>query len=513
MGRWDLPVEERLHLRAFTDARQIPSGSNFQTDLLIIGGGPAGISLALALAHTSIKMIMLESGGTDFEAPTQELYDGTESGVPYLKLMGSRLRYLGGSTNHWGGWCRPLDEIDFEKRSWVPHSGWPIARKDLEPYFPRAQELVEAGPFIYDQPRKWTEAQDAGPLALGEGGVYTTYFQYSKTRDGILPTHFGDRYGDDLKKIAHLQTMLHANVTGIRMTHDATQIDHVDVATLTGKHFKIAAKYVVIAVGGIENARLLLASNDVMKTGIGNGNDLVGRFFADHPIPGEVGTLVVFNGNIAPYYLVPRDALNATFRSAFTPTDAHKRATQGLSSLTTVEGEIQLDAQDQAVVAATASALGADTNGMKVFMLGCGMEIAPDPDRRLTLTTKRDALGMPRLKLNMTISDQDFARYRATLHELGRQLLATKTGMLRMRHTTRAEWLSTMDWGNHHMGTTRMSADPKLGVVDANSRVHGVSNLFVAGSSVFPTYSASNPTMNLVALTLRMADHLKGLFK
>jgi choline dehydrogenase-like flavoprotein len=494
------------------DARSVASGATLQTDLLIIGGGPAGISLALALANTPIKMLMLESGGTDFEPQTQALYEGSEVGVPYLRLNGSRLRYLGGSTNHWGGWCRPLDEIDFETRSWLPHSGWPITRKDLEPYFNRAQSLVEAGPFIYDQPQKWTDAQGAKPLALGEGGVFTTYFQYSKTRDSVLPTHFGDRYGDDLKQVRNFELMLHANVTGLRLAHDAGQVDHVDVATLTGKHFKVSAKYVVLAVGGIENARLLLASNDVMKTGVGNGNDLVGRFFADHPIPGEIGTLSIFNGDIAPYYLVPRGALDAIFRSAFTPTDAQKRKTHGLSSLTTVEGEIQLDGQDQAVVAATASALGVDTSGMKVFALGCGMEIAPDPDRRLTLSSQRDALGMPRLKLNMTISDQDFARYRATLHELGRQLLAAKTGMLRIRHNTRAEWLSTMDWGNHHMGTTRMSADPKLGVVDANCQVHGVNNLYVAGSSVFPTYSASNPTMNLVAMALRMADHLKGQF-
>jgi choline dehydrogenase-like flavoprotein len=494
------------------DARSIASGSNLQTDLLIIGGGPAGISLALALANTPIKVTLLESGGMDFEPRTQALYDGEETGVPYLRLQGSRLRYFGGSTNHWGGWCRPLNDIDFEKRDWLPHSGWPITRKDLEPYFARAQALVEAGPFIYDQPAKWTAAQDAGPLALGKGGVFTAYFQYSKTRDGILPTHFGERYGDDLKKIPNLNVMLHANVTGIRLSQDAGHVDHVDVATLTGKHFKIAAKYTVLAVGGIENARILLASNDVMKTGIANGNDLVGRFFADHPIPGEVGTLAIFNGNIAPYYLVPRGALDATFRAAFAPSDARKRATHGLDSLTTVEGEIQLDEQDQAVVAATASALGVDTGGMKVFALGCGMEIAPDPDRRFTLSGERDALGMPRLKLAMTISDQDFARYRATLHELGRQLLASKVGMLRIRHNTRAEWLSTMDWGNHHMGTTRMSADPKLGVVDANSQVHGVPNLYVAGSSIFPTYSASNPTMNLVALTLRLADHLKRQF-
>jgi choline dehydrogenase-like flavoprotein len=514
MGVWKLrPNDERLPLRAFMDARSVESDTNFQTDLLIIGGGPAGISLALALANTPIKMLLLESGGTDFNARTQALYRGAETGVPYLRLDGSRLRYLGGSTNHWGGWCRPLDEIDFETRAWLPYSGWPIARKDLEPYFPHAQALVEAGPFIYDQPQKWTEAQGEGPLVLGDGGVFTTYFQFSKQRGSDLPTHFGERYGADLKQIPNLELMLHANVTGIRLSQDANQVDHVDVATLTGRHFTVSAKYVVVAVGGIENARLLLASNDVMKTGIGNGNDLVGRFFADHPIPGEIATLVIFDGDIAPYYLVPRYALNATFRSAFASRDAFKRARHLLGSLTTVDGEIQLDAQDQAAVAATAAALNLDATNMRAFSLGCGMEVAPDPDRRFTLTDQRDALGMPRLKLNMTLADSDLASYRATLEELGRQLLAARTGMLRIRNNTRAEWLATLDWGNHHMGTTRMSDNPKLGVVDADSRVYGVHNLYIAGSSIFPTYSASNPTMNLIALTLRLADRLKGQFR
>ena len=116
---------------------------------------------------------------------------------------------------------------------------------------------------------------------------------------------------------------------------------------------------------------------------------------------------------------------------------------------------------------------------------------------------------MPQLNLNMTITDDDFAHFRQTLAELGRQLLAAKTGMIHLSYSQRHEWLSAMDWGNHHLGTTRMSADPKKGVVDATSRVHGVANLYVAGSSVFPTYGSSNPTLNLVALTLRLADRLK----
>jgi choline dehydrogenase-like flavoprotein len=113
----------------------------------------------------------------------------------------------------------------------------------------------------------------------------------------------------------------------------------------------------------------------------------------------------------------------------------------------------------------------------------------------------------------MTIADDDLTRYREVLNEFGRQLLASKTGMLRIDRHSRADWLSVMDWGNHHLGTTRMHDDARQGVVDANSQVHGLANLFVAGSSVFPTYSASNPTLNLLALTLRLADHLKGIFR
>jgi choline dehydrogenase-like flavoprotein len=160
-----------------------------------------------------------------------------------------------------------------------------------------------------------------------------------------------------------------------------------------------------------------------------------------------------------------------------------------------------------------AGALGVDAGDAHAYALGVGLELAPDPDRRLTLTASRDALGMPRLKLNMTISDDDLSGYRVVLFELARQLLATKTGMLRVDRHSRADWLSVMDWGNHHMGTTRMHDDVKQGVVDANSQVHGLANLFIAGSSVFPTYGASNPTLNLVALTLRLADHLKGVFR
>jgi choline dehydrogenase-like flavoprotein len=498
-------------LSAFIDARAVPAGTTIETDLAIIGGGPAGISLALALAPSPLRVVLLESGGMNFDGRTQELYAGTETGYPYLKLDGSRLRYLGGSTNHWGGWCRPLSTIDFEARDWLAHSGWPFPRSEIEPYFTRAQSLVEAGPWVYDGGDAWTDHLGK-PLALGEGGVATSWFQFSKMRGSALPTHFGHRYADDLRRIARLGLYTNANVTGLRLSPDAASLDRLDVATLSGNRFTVKAKIAVLAAGAIEIARLLLASNDVAPRGIGNQNDLVGRFFADHAIPRDTATLVVFDGKLAPFYPANTTVKGAVLRATFSPTEDYQRRRNTLASLTTVEYPVKLDALGQAAVATAAGALGVDASDAKAWSLGCGLELAPDPNRRLTLGTERDALGLPRLKLHNHVADSNFAHYRETMKELGRQLLAARTGMIRLNQKTHADWLSVMDWGNHHMGTARMSADPKLGVVDPDGKVHGMSNLYVAGSAVFPTYGASNPTMNLVALTLRLAAHLRKQF-
>jgi choline dehydrogenase-like flavoprotein len=499
-------------LNGFIDARTVPAGTILEPDLAIVGGGPAGIALALALAHTPIRIALFESGGLDFEQTTQALYAGSNSGVRYLPLDASRMRYLGGSTNHWGGWCKPLDAIDFEKRDWVRHSGWPFGLSELRPHFKRAQALVEAGPWFYDRATSAMAAL-APMVKLADGGVYTSWFQFSKTRDGVLPTHFGQRYGEDLKRIPNLRLYLHANVTALNAAENAASLDTFDVATLGRHQFSVRPKLTVLALGAVETARLMLASNDVATAGIGNQNDLVGRFFADHPIPRDTATLVCFSGEMAGYYFNAAQVNGALIRATYAPTEDFKRSNKVLGSLTTVENPVELTDLDKAAVVTAALAVGADASNAKAYSVGCGLELEPDPERRLTLTRERDALGMPRLKLSNRVSDADFLRYRHTMRELGRQLLGAGSGMIRLNYATRSEWESALDWGDHHLGTTRMHADPRQGVVDANLRVHGMSNLFVAGCGVFPTYSASNPTMNMLALTLRLAQHLKGILK
>lgn len=502
-------------MTALIDARTLPDGQVLTPDLAIVGGGPAGITLAMALADTKLKILLLESGGPNFDPANQKLYAGEQqssgpTGVHYAALDAGRLRVLGGGTNHWGGWCRPMDEIDFEARPWMPYSGWPFGRAALAPYYHRAQTLVEAGPWIYDQKGDAMAAAKGAVLPLGEGGLYTSWFQFSKTRDSVLPTQFGHRYEAELKKAAQVTSLLNANVTGIRLSPDARQVDRLAVATLTGKRFTVKPRVTVLAAGGMENARLLLISNDVMSQGVGNQNDLVGRFFADNPIPRDVATLVSFAGPLASFYGSPQTLDDgAILRATFAATPAFRRKAEVAGSLSTVESGVDLDEVGKAAVITTALALGVDASGAQAYSLGCGIELQPDPDRRLTLTGEKDALGLPRLKLDMRIADQDFARFNRTMTELGRQLLASRTGMLRINCATRDDWMKRMDWGHHHLGTTRMHADPKQGVVDADGLVHGIANLFVAGSSVFPSYSASNPTLNLVALTLRLGDHLK----
>jgi choline dehydrogenase-like flavoprotein len=507
-------------MAAILDARTLPDGTTVSPDLCIIGGGPAGISLALALKDTPLDILLLEAGGTEFDPKVQDAFKGAGSGVPYLRLDESRLRRFGGSTNHWGGWSRPLDAVDFEKRDWVAHSGWPFGIETLRPYFARAQALAEIGPWVYDQmPRRL--GNDA-IIPLAPGGVYTSWFQFSKTRAGDLPTPFGERYRDDLKATARVTTWLEAPVTALRLSANAKRIERLELRA-GGKNLTIRPRFTVLAVGALEKARLLLDSNDVMKNGIGNQNDVVGRFFADHPIPRDVATLVLFNGQLPKGYFSGQGINNTIslpdgtpVRAVFSPTMDYVRAQKVIGSLTTVEYPVPMTEAMGEAVAATAQSLDVDASNARAYSLGTGLEAIPDPERRVTLGGGRDAFGMPRLILHVTTPQPDFDMYRKTLRELGRQLLASKMGMLRLNHATHDEWVASITavkggpwWGSHHMGTTRMHGDPKQGVVDADGKVHGIANLYVAGASVFPTYGSSNPTLNLIALTLRLGDHLK----
>jgi choline dehydrogenase-like flavoprotein len=489
------------------------------SDVVIIGAGAAGITLALALADAPFRVAILESGGLDYDDATQALYDG-EVGDQVYAPAAVRLRYFGGTTNHWGGWCRPLDPIDFAVRPWMKHSGWPIKRSDLDPYYERAQMLVEAGPFHYDDVSYWLARSGGAVLPLDRYRVETRFFQYSP------PTRFGQRYRAELTLTESVTIYLNLNVTEILTSENGQEVAALEVKRLDGTRLSVNAKQFVLATGAIENARVLLSSSKTRPNGLGNDNDLVGRFFMDHPLLGNTATLVVLepkrfeSGHLTEFI----DSDSSRVRATFMPSDEMRLADRLYGSLTTVDRKIAMWDQAQGRQELAPSGVEPSPVGPALmrlfgswrqaaeFSLGCGVEPEPNPDSRVTLISERDALGVRRVHVDWKLTKGPMESYKRTMTTLGRQLTASGAGMLRWHEKTEREWPDNAKWASHNIGTTRMADDPAAGVVDAQCRVHGMGNLYVAGSSVFPTAGASNPTLTIVALALRLAEHLKSQF-
>ena len=260
----------------FVDAHEVPEGTILDTDVCIIGAGAAGITLAREFIDAPFRTSLLESGSLEYDEATQNFYRGRNVGRKYFELDACRLRYFGGTTNHWGGWCRPLDAIEFEDHDWAPYSGWPFGLEDLLPYYFRAQNVCQLGEYGYDN----TYLQDhvgGKLLPLDEGQMVTEVIQLSP------PTRFGQIYRPTMQRARNVTTYLNANVTSIETGETQNEVTRSRVATLNGHKFWITAKYYILAAGGIENARLLLVSNKTRTAGLGNENDIVGRFFMDHP--------------------------------------------------------------------------------------------------------------------------------------------------------------------------------------------------------------------------------------
>jgi choline dehydrogenase-like flavoprotein len=259
------------------DARRLPRDTIIDADVCIVGAGAAGITLAREFVGQPFKVCLIESGGLEFDDETQSLYEGDLVGLPLDAPEDSRLRYFGGTTNHWAGACRPLDADDFAFRPWIPYSGWPIAKVDLDPYYPPANEIVQIDEVDWS-PEFWAEQMPE---------FYRLPFMGRRLLPAIWqkspPTRFGQTYRDELARADNVETSLFANVVDIE-TNDATgAVTRLGVACLEGNRFWVKARIYVLATGGIENARILLLSNKVRPAGIGNSFDTVGRFFMNHP--------------------------------------------------------------------------------------------------------------------------------------------------------------------------------------------------------------------------------------
>jgi choline dehydrogenase-like flavoprotein len=493
------------------DARSLADGSELECDVCVVGAGAAGITLAREFAGGDVRVCLLESGGFEPDEAVQDLYRGVARGTILGPgshyLAGGRLRYFGGTTNHWQGWCRPFEPIDFTARPWIAASGWPFDRSHLDPWYGRARAVIGLAAFDDD-----AVAAAAGPPPLLPGGSRVpTRFYY------LQPTRFGVAHRARLAAAPNLRVLLHASAVGVRVGAGDDRVRRIDAATLAGTRFAVLARWFVLACGGIENARLLLLSDDARERGLGNERDLVGRYFCDHPHL-EAGHALLFRGE---------ESLRL-YDYAFDPRLGQTRiGVLGLAPEAQREHEllncsVELRAADAVSRPELADPLGAvapllDRPGQDpparstttLATLTVRTETTPNPESRVTLTGERDALGQRRPKLAWRILPGDRRRLRRALAVVGSELGRQGVGRVHLVEPGEAPWRGAYG-GHHHIGTTRMHPDPHRGVVDADCRVHSTANLFVAGSSVFPTSGFANPTLTLVALAIRLADHLKA---
>ena len=534
------------------DARQLDQGGRISADKCIVGGGAAGIALAIDLAERGISVVLLEGGGLMPDPLTQQLYAGESHGLAREEPSETRSRYLGGSTNCWGGWCRPMDDIDFEERPWIPDSGWPITKSVLAPYYEKSHEWLQLAPQGYNLD-EWAESiagRKSALLPIEGTGLQNVLSQLSP------PTRFGTRYRTRLSALSNLKVLLFANATRIVTDDDGTTVKSIDVATLNGKRFSVHAKFFTLASGGIENARLMLVSNQVQSTGVGNQNDVVGRYYTDHPRvkshwlrlanasryralydatlhrihTGRGRVLRDIEVHLAPSFGVQREQRLSNSRTyfvarhsndltkSFLALKALQRAISGRSHFGYPRSRVVRDVLSQLPTlllnAPTTALTVADVRFNSVRMrqdysIETVFEPVPNRDSRITLTNSRDSLGLPRVSVDWRLTDQDRSNFNRQTQLVLDGL--TQAGIIEPSNEERsgpAVWPDDIMGCWHHMGTTRMSSDPLKGVVDADCRVHGINNLFVAGSSVFPTVGSDSPTITLVALALRLADRV-----
>jgi len=513
-----------MEYKTFLDARDIESETKLEFDLCIVGAGAAGITIAREFLSANLRVCILESGGLHPDASVDRLSEIDDVGRLPGKEGFNRQRYFGGTTNSWGGHCTPLEPDDFKKQDWIAYSGWPYDYDELRPYYIRAHGVLALGEFDY-VPENIGSALGFKTFPFDRKILATTVSRYHGLR-------FGIRYGDELDRAKNIKVILYSDVSEIIMADSAANnVVNVLVKSIAGNRFYVGAKYFVVACGGIENARLLLMSNRQRSSGIGNHSDLVGRFFQEH--------LWYSSGYILPnatapnlrYYLrewpygdigvrahlaVPSDKVQELripkFRSEI--------ALESLSPTFRLARKIKNNVSVGDVLALMSDPVGLGTLlrcksnvPPTAYVLRNHVEQTPNPDSRVTLSVKKDPLDRPQPQLKWRLSplDQDglIRAQRLIAHEVGR----SGFGRMRIEMQENAnDFLEKAVGTGHHMGTTRMDDDPARGVTDGNAKVHYTSNLYVAGSSLFPRCGWSNPTLTIVATSIRLADHLKIRF-
>lgn len=484
-------------------------GAQVRTDVLVVGGGAAGITLALELEGSGLDVTLLEAGGLEHSDVSAARYEGEldlEPGLEYPELDRWRLRFLGGTTNHWTGWCRPIEHNVFDDRSWISDVRWPVTREELTEPYDRAHELCELGRPEYDAE---TIAAEAGfDLAFGETDRFTNVVWRMSP-----PTRFGMRYADALEA-ASASVVLGANVVAIEVS--GRRATGVVVADDAGVARTWLADRVVLASGGLENCRHLLLMASQGQTDLDRSGWL-GRGFMEHP-----HAFAAFGyADALPAHDDGDATLVAPSASGLTDTDgtslvmglgvrqeyATERAIANVSFTMHDVGDELVDSMEHAAAVRELRQL-ARTPDARTVALFCRAEQRCRRASSVDLTDATDDLGVRRLRLRWRLDQSDLDDIVSALGVVAGELATQGLGPLRVSETIRSD--RSITGGAHHLGGARMSDDPDRGVVDRNGRAHALDNLYVCGGAVFPASGFANPTLTVVALAVRLAAHLRS---
>lgn len=520
----------------------------------IIGSGAAGIALALELGKQRLNVVLVSGGGHEQSDSDRKLYEGSiDRANPHEPLEENRHRAFGGSTKRWGGRLVAYDPIDFERRDFVPLSGWPIAFEEVASRFTQSAKWCEV---VAEDFHRTTHSGDGDlPDTLGGGTIETTPCERWST-----PTDFGRHYRRAMAEMDNIRVLIDYHAVDLRLDDDLARVESAKLVSRRGRTVRVTAQVFILAAGGLENPRILLASRSQIAHGVGNHSDMVGRCYMSH-LAGTHGRLALARPEKPPFYRFHKDRQGAYERRRFRLSDEAQQRNRvmniigfpyrpaiddprhGDAALSTLWlQETLLNGSGRPIswsaigrhlgniALATPAAwlnvarqIGARARSPRLpFILPHDAraqdalffqaEQAPNPASRLTMSDEVDEFGMPRIRPQVRFSQVDYDTVTTFYRELDRALRAERLGCIEYVESELIDSMvaSTKNFNSmaHHLGTTRMSADPELGVVDSDCRVHSVGNLYVSGGSVFPTSGHANPTLTVLALALRLADHV-----